>query len=72
MTTYCILSTNAHDTRALQRIASLRDASLLQMDLNAIYCWATNKNMTFNEKKLELERMLSLKAKPTTTVQMDL
>ena len=53
---HSFLSTYADDTRASQGIASLRDASLLQMDLNAIYCWATNNNMTFNDKKLELLR----------------
>jgi len=53
---HSFLSTFADDTRASQGIASLRDASLLQMDLNAIYCWATNNNMTFNDKKLELLR----------------
>ena len=46
----------ADDTRASKGIASLRDVSLLQYDLEIIYKWAIENNMLFNSKKLELIR----------------
>ncbi len=53
---HSFLSSFADDTRASKGVSSLRDTSLLQSDLDAIYSWATNNNMTFNSKKLELLR----------------
>ena len=53
---HSFLSSFADDTRASKGVNSLRDTSLLQTDLDAIYSWATNNNMTFNSKKLELLR----------------
>ena len=50
------LSSFADDTRASKGVASPRDISLLQTDLDVIYQWAQNNNMTFNSKKLELLR----------------
>jgi len=50
------LSSFADDTRASKGVANLRDISLLQTDLDGIYQWAQDNNMTFNSKKLELLR----------------
>ena len=58
---HSFLSSFADDTRASKGVNSLRDTSLLQTDLDAIYSWATNNNnMTFNSKKLELLNYLQL------------
>ena len=53
---HSFLSSFADDTRTLSGISSIRDASLLQTDLEYIYKWAEENNMTFNSKKLELLR----------------
>ena len=50
------LSSFADDTRVSRGIESVRDASLLQEDLDAIYKWADLNNMKFNDKKLEVLR----------------
>jgi hypothetical protein len=50
------LSSFADDIRTLSGISSIRDASLLQTDLDHIYKWSEDNNMTFNNKKLEVLR----------------
>ena len=53
----------ADDTRVLQHISELSDCSSLQSDLNAIFSWAEENNMEFNNLKFELIRYNTM---PTT------
>ena len=46
----------ADDTRISKKITSAQDVVLLQEDLDAVYNWAHNNNMHFNNDKFELIR----------------
>ena len=46
----------ADDTRLIGCIEDNRDRQLLQDDLNRIYAWAANNNMSFNGEKFEIMR----------------
>ena len=50
------LSSFADDTRVSNGISGVSDASSLQGDLEAIYQWAIDNNMSFNSSKFELIR----------------
>ena len=50
------LSSFADDTKLTKSISSTKDASDLQCDLNAVYSWAVDNNMVFNNDKFELLR----------------
>ena len=53
---HSMLSSFADDTRAAKGISNVRDASLLQTDLEKIYAWAEKNNQSFNNTKLNLLR----------------
>jgi hypothetical protein len=53
---HAFLSSFADDTRTAMGVASIRDVSLHQSDLERIYEWAIINNMSFNNKKLEALR----------------
>ena len=46
----------ADNTRATAGVGDVKQASLLQSDLEAIYEWAVKNKMEFNNNKLELMR----------------
>ena len=50
------LSSFADDTRISKGVSNVADASALQTDLEAVYQWAEDNNMTFNHKKFEALR----------------
>ena len=50
------LSSFADDTRVSKGICGVSDASALQGDLEVIYQWAIDNNMSFNSSKFELIR----------------
>ena len=50
------LSSFADDTRVSKGISGVSDASALQTDLEAIYQWAIDNNMSFNSSKFEVIR----------------
>ena len=47
------LSSFADDTRVLKGIITQADVQNLQLDLDVIYQWAEDNNMTFNSNKFE-------------------
>ena len=47
------ISSYADDTRVWRMICTEADRLLLQEDLAALYCWATDNNATFNGEKFE-------------------
>ena len=49
-------SSFADDTRVLRPVSSVQDCELLQSDLQRIYDWAKQSNMSFNGNKFELLR----------------
>ena len=49
----CIVRSFADDTRVNKKINSDRDKELMQEDLEAIYKWASDNKMKFNENKFE-------------------
>ena len=49
----CFLSSFADDTRISKGISNVMDASALQRDLEAVYQWAEDNNMSFNNLKFE-------------------
>ena len=51
-----ILSSFADDTKVMHAISCLSDCSSLQSDIDAIYCWANQNNMQFNDLKFEIMR----------------
>ena len=57
------LSSFADDTRVGKGIASEEDIHNLQADLEAIYKWSVDNNMTFNSDKFELLRYKSKSSK---------
>ena len=50
------LSSFADDTRLCRGVTNVTDASALQTDLEAVYQWASDNNMSFNNLKFELLR----------------
>ena len=50
------LSSFADDTRISKGVSNVTDASALQTDLEAVYQWAEDNNMSFNHKKFEALR----------------
>ena len=50
------LKSFADDTRIAHGISDANDASSLQSDLNAVFSWADQNNMEFNDDKFELIR----------------
>ena len=50
------ISSFADDTRLTRTVSGVRDASSLQTDLEKIYQWSVENNMTFNSKKFEILR----------------
>ena len=46
----------ADDTRATSGVGGVKQASLLQSDLEAIYEWAAENKMEFNNSKFEIMR----------------
>ena len=53
------LSSFADDTRVGKGISSVEDTRQLQADLESIYTWSVNNNMSFNSDKFELMRYRS-------------
>ena len=53
---FSFLSSFADDTRVSKGVTGVVDASSLQTDLEAIYQWAVNNNMLFNNMKFEVVR----------------
>jgi hypothetical protein len=53
---HSFLSSFADDTRIGMAISSPQDAQLLQQDLEAVYRWAEENNMLFNDKKFDALR----------------
>ena len=53
---HSFIASFADDTRMLKEVNSVRDASLLQTDLEAVYDCAVNNNSSFNNKKFEVLR----------------
>lgn len=51
-----LLKSYADDTKIMHRICSTKDAEDLQRDLDAVYNWAEQMNMEFNDSKFELLR----------------
>ena len=62
------LSSFADDTRVGKGITSDEDVKLLQADLNSIYKWSAENNMTFNSDKFEL---LRYRSKHSRNVQLN-
>ena len=58
------LSSFADDTRVSKGVTGVSDASALQTDLEAVYEWAVDNNMSFNNLKFEL-----LRRGPDTTLK---
>ena len=50
------LSSFADDTRMARGLSGVSDASALQTDLEAVYQWAEDNNMSFNDLKFEVLR----------------
>ena len=50
---YSSVASFADDTRVLKEVSSKDDADLLQADLAALYLWAEQNNMSFNNTKFE-------------------
>ena len=50
------LSSFADDTRLSKGVSGVTDASTLQSDLEAVYQWAEDNNMSFNNLKFEVLR----------------
>ena len=50
------LSSFADDTRLSRAVAGVTDASALQTDMEVVYQWALDNNMTFNDLKFEMLR----------------
>ena len=50
---HAFLSSFADDTRLTGIVRNVRDASLLQSDLETVYQWADDNYSTFNHKKFE-------------------
>ena len=44
----------ADDTRIVRAVPNLNEATLLQEDLNKVYSWASNNNMSFNNEKFRV------------------
>ena len=59
------LSSFADDTRLSRAVAGVTDASALQTDMEAVYQWAQDNNMTFNDLKFEM-----LRFGPDTTLKI--
>ena len=55
------ISSFADDTRIGHEISSEEDMKALQLDLQAVYQWATNNNMEFNSEKFELIQYRTVK-----------
>ena len=53
---HAFLSSFADDTRLTGIVRDVRDASLLQSDLETVYQWADDNNSSFNHKKFEALR----------------
>ncbi|KAK3884509.1 hypothetical protein Pcinc_011226 [Petrolisthes cinctipes] len=51
-----MISSFADDTNISHVVDNINDVHLLQKDLNNIYLWANENNMTFNEEKFEALR----------------
>ena len=51
-----VVSSFADDTRVVKGISNLSESADLQQDLNVIYQWAVDNNMTFNDSKFDLIR----------------
>ena len=50
---YSNLSSFADDTRIMREVSSDEDIQLLQADLQSLYTWADQNNMTYNNTKFE-------------------
>ena len=59
------LTSFADDTRIARGISDVADASALQTDLEAVYQWAEDNNMSFNNTKFE-----SLRFGPDSTLKL--
>ena len=55
-----VLSSFADDTRVMHGISDVSDCSSLQSDIDAIYSWANENNMKFNDLKFEVMRYNTL------------
>ena len=53
---YAKASSFADDTRVMKKIKDFTDCQNLQEDLEAVYKWAQDNNMAFNDNKFELLR----------------
>ena len=53
---HSVISSFADDTNISKTVFTVGDMDQLQQDLNAIYTWAENNNMSFNNEKFELLR----------------
>ena len=53
---HSFLTSFADDTRLMREVKGVQDASLLQTDLEAVYQWSRDNNMSFNNKKFEALR----------------
>ena len=52
-TEHSTVASFADDTRVLREVSSESEAALLQADLSALYSWADENNMSFNNNKFE-------------------
>ena len=57
-------SSFADDTRIWRGVTTTEDCSVLQDDLQSVYSWADNINMTFNSDKFEWLRYVSMNQVP--------
>ena len=64
------VSSFADDTRVGHRIKTVGDVTALQDDLNSIYQWSAENNMTFNSEKFECIRYGKKKELHETTVYL--
>ena len=55
-TTHSFVSSFADDTKISMKVTSSEDTENLQSDINKIFEWANNNNMSFNEDKFQLLR----------------
>ena len=53
---HCTVSSFADDTRILGPVSNQEDMENIQADLNSVYNWSKNNNMTFNDDKFECLR----------------
>lgn len=65
---YSVIKSFADDTRATKKVNSVEDIKKLQEDLEKIYKWTEDNNMSLNDTKFELLRYgLDLLIKTTTS-----